>query len=58
MSIAISSVGVTSARSPEAKEGPGPDRVNDGDADDGVGAAKAASAPAPSGMGKVVDKTA
>ncbi|WP_165498089.1 hypothetical protein [Siculibacillus lacustris] len=45
--------------SAEAAEGPGPERVADGDGDDGA-AAKSAAAPAaaPPGMGAQVDKRA
>jgi hypothetical protein len=42
---------VSRVASNEAKEGPGPDKINDHDADD-VGAS---SAPAPAGTGQVVD---
>ncbi len=56
MSMSISSVRSAPVRAAETSEGPGPDKIADGDADDGATAAKAA--PPPSGMGKVVDKTA
>lgn len=51
----ISSRGV-SAPQTEAREGPGPDRVADGDADDAAAAPVKAAAPA--GQGRVVDRTA
>ena len=58
MSMSISSVRSAPVRAPEASEGPGPDKIADGDADDGAATAAPKSAPPPSGMGKVVDKTA
>lgn len=56
MSTSISSVRSAPVRASETAEGPGPEKVADGDADEAAKAAKAA--PPPNGMGKVVDKTA
>jgi len=44
------------SRTPEAKEGPGPD--HDGDADDNNVGASAITPAAPKGMGAVVDSNA
>jgi hypothetical protein len=60
MSISISPASTPSvaalARTPEASEGPGPDR--DGDADDGAVSAVRTPAPPPAGSGLSVDKIA
>lgn len=56
MSMSISSVSTPPVRTSEAAEGPGPERVRDGDSDDGVqAAATAQKPPAAAGTGKVVD---
>ena len=55
MSISISGTSAPiTARTAEAREAPGPDRVADNDGDDR--AARPAAAPA--GMGNIVDKSA
>lgn len=56
-SLSIPPVSTGTVRAPEASEGPGPDKLRDGDADDAAAPRAPSSAPAPAGMGKIVDKT-
>ncbi len=54
---ALTPTALPQIRTPEAKEGPGPD--HDGDSDDkGIAAANKSSTPAPYGTGGVVDTKA